>query len=176
LIKIKSKRYRTRVENTTPVLVGGNMKKIFPFLGLLCMPLPVLAGGLSLSEAQCLDRVRAESDFIISRINYVHRKYEKQVSESDLGRFTSGDYSTVSLLDNTIRKYHRSLVRKFQSYPLKYASRLRGVQHPGQQACMAGKLHEQAVGTIHEFELNWERALKTARANAEYFRHMDGLH
>jgi hypothetical protein len=151
------------------------MNKLFPFLGLLFLPLPVLAGGLSASELQCLSRVREESNFIVSRINLVHREYEKQLKDSGLGGFKSGNYSTGTLLNNTIRKYHRSLVHRIQSYPIKYETRLRGTQHPGGGVCLARQLHEQAVGTIHEFELSWERALADARTNAEYFRHLDGI-
>jgi len=153
----------------------GDMTKIVPILGLLILPLTPHAADKPASRTQCLDQIRAESEFIVSRINFVHRSYEKQLSDSGLGQFQSGDYSTSTMLDNSIRKYHHKLVQKILDYPIQYSSRLRGVQRAGKGSCLARQLHEQAVGTIHEFELSWEHALKSARANADYFRHLDGM-
>jgi len=152
------------------------MKKLCLLLGLLVLPQIALAAGLNASESECLSRIRDEVDFIVSRLNLIHRSYEKQVSDSALGQFKSGGYSTVTMLDNTIRKYHDRLVRRIRKYPFQYKSRLKSVHLTGSRRCLAERLRAESVGTIHEFELSWQKALRQAQDNAVYFRRMDHIH
>lgn len=142
---------------------------------LFVTSLPVLAREMSGRQAQCYKRVRDEATFIVSRIDLIQHQYENQVKRSGLGKFKSGAYSTSKLLDNTIRKYHRKLVRKFKNYPIRYASQLRLGQHPKSPHCLAAYLQDESVGTIHEFELSWQQALRQARKNARYFKQLDKM-
>ena len=87
------------------------MKRRMLALLLVLASAHVLASGMSAQQVACLSQIKDETDFIISRINLIHRGYEKQLKHTALGKFKSGDYSTIGLLDNTIRKYHRKLVK-----------------------------------------------------------------
>jgi len=135
----------------------------------------VLARGMSTQEAECLSRIKDETDFIISRINLIHRDYEKQVKDSAIAKFKSGDYSTIGLLDNTIRKYHRKLVHRYKNYPFRYKSRIKTSRHAGSKQCLVDELRYESVGAIHEFELSWRKALHQAKQNARYFKQMDDI-
>lgn len=143
-------------------------------LGLL--PTMVQAQEMTARESACYGRIKQEADFIVSRINLIHRDYENRLKHSGLGRFQSGSYSTRKLLDNTIRQYHRRLVHRIQNYPIRYTDRLRHRQHRKPPRCLAGKLQNEAIGTIHQFELSWQKALRQARKNARYFSQLDGMH
>lgn len=138
---------------------------------LVLVSLPTQAQELSPREAECLSQIKAEADFIVSRINLVHREYEDQVKHSGLGKFKSGGYSTVRLLDHTIRKYHRRLVHKIENYPFRYERGLKS----GHRYCLAQELSDESVGTIHEFELRWQKTLREARKNARYFKQLDEM-
>ena len=118
---------------------------------------------------------RHETDFIISRINLIHRGYEKQLKHTALGKFKSGDYSTIGLLDNTIRKYHRKLVKDLKAYPFRYRRRIKAAHGAGSKHCLADSLRNESVGTIHKFELGWQKALQEAKKNASYFQQVDGI-
>lgn len=135
----------------------------------------VLAQELSANEAECLSQIKDEADFIVSRINLIHRDYEKRIKRSALGKFKSGDYSTISLLDNTIRKYHRKLVYKIKNYPFRYQTKIKASHRAGKQRCLAKQLRDESVGTIHEFELSWEKTLHQAEKNAHYFQQLDEI-
>lgn len=142
---------------------------------LLLAALPAQARDMSSRETECYKQIKDEADFIVSRINLIHHDYENQVKQSALGRFKSGDYSTIKLLDNTIRKYHRKLVHKIKNYPFRYERRLRKERHHRHAHCLAQDLRNESVGTIHEFELNWRKALRQARKNARYFKQLDNM-
>lgn len=151
------------------------MKQGLLALLLIMASWPVLAQDMSAREAKCYHRIKNEADFILSRINLIHREYENQVKHSGLARFKSGSYSTSQLLDNTIRKYHRRLVHQIRNYPIRYATRLRQGQHLQHPTCLASSLQDESVGTIHEFELSWQKALRQARNNARYFKQLNGM-
>lgn len=135
-----------------------------------------LARGLTAQQSRCLSQIRNETDFIISRIDLIHRDYEQKIKRTDLGKFKSGDYSTVGLLDNSIRKYHRTLVKRLKKYPFQYRKRIRKSHHKSEKPCLAEQLRDQSVGTIREFELSWEKTMRKAKDNASYFKQVDGLH
>ncbi len=135
----------------------------------------VQARGLTAQEATCLSQIKDETDFIVSRINLIHRDYEKQVKHTGLGKFKSGDYSTIGLLDNTIRKYHRKLVKRLKGYPFRYQTGIKASRQKPSKACLAKQLRNESVGTIHEFELSWQKALQEAEKNASYFQQIDGI-
>lgn len=151
------------------------MKQSLLVLLLVAVSSSVLAQGMSVRQMACYKRIRDEADFIVSRINYIHREYEHKVKQTGLGRFKAGSYSTTKLLNNSIRKYHRKLVHKFRNYPIRYATRLRLGQHLKSSPCLAGRLENESVGTIHEFELSWQKALSQARTNARYFKQLDEM-
>lgn len=131
---------------------------------------------MSAQEAACLSQIREETDFIISRINLIHRNYEQQLKHSALGKFKSGDYSTIALLDNTIRKYHRRLVRRLKDYPFRYRDKIADAHRSGRKRCLADRLRNESVGTIHKFELSWQKVLHAAEENAGYFQEMEDIH
>lgn len=151
------------------------MKKHLVSALLLMMAPQVFARGMSAQEVECLSQIREETDFIISRINLIHSGYEKQLKRSPLVQFKSGDYSTIGLLDNTIRKYHSKLVHQFKNYPLRYQARIKASHYSGSRRCVAQQLRDESVGTIHEFELSWQKALRQAEQNASYFKQVDGI-
>jgi hypothetical protein len=151
------------------------MKKCMLAVLVLMCSTQVLARGMSTQEAVCLSRIKDETDFIISRINLIHRDYEKQVKDSAFAKFKSGDYSTIGLLDNTIRKYHRKLVHQYKNYPFRYESRIKAMRHAGSKHCLVDELRGESVGSIHEFELSWQKALRQAKKNAMYFKQMDDI-
>lgn len=124
----------------------------------------------------CLSQIRDEADFIISRINLIHRDYEQQVKHSAFGKFKSGEYSTTGLLDNTIRRYRQKLVKRLKDYPFRYRDTIKSSRHAAGKHCLAGMLHSESVGTIHEFELSWQKVLREAEKNAGFFQRIDGIH
>ena len=152
------------------------MKKHVLTLILLLFVHHAFARGLSAQEAVCLSQIKDETDFIISRINMIHKGYEEKVKQSDFAKYKSGDYSTIGLLDNTIRKYHRKLVRKYKKYPFRYQSKIQASNHTGSSHCFAEQVRVESVGSIHEFELSWERALEQAEKNASYFKQVGDIH
>jgi len=151
------------------------MKKQLLPMFLLLLSQPAFARDMSPQEVVCLSQIRDETDFIISRINLIHSDYEKQLKQSALGKFKSGGYSTIGLLDNSIRKYHRKLVHKFKKYPFRYQAKIKAAHHSGGKRCLAEQLRTEAVGTIHEFEISWQKALEQAEKNASYFQQVDEL-
>lgn len=151
------------------------MKQCLLAMLLILASLPAWAKGMSSRDAKCIRQIKEEADFIISRINLIHRDYENRVKHSALGHFRSGDYSTIKLLDNTIRKYHRRLVHQIKNAPLRYQARLKAGHHTKHALCLAQKLRDESVGTIHEFELSWEKALRQANKNARYFKRLDEM-
>jgi len=151
------------------------MKKQLLPMFLLLFSQPAFARDMSPQEAVCLSQIRDETDFIISRINLIHTDYEKQLKQTALGKFKSGDYSTIGLLDNSIRKYHRKLVHKFKKYPFRYQAKIKASHRSGSKRCLADQLRTEAVGTIHGFEISWQKALEQAEKNASYFQQVDEL-
>lgn len=149
--------------------------KLFLSLVLMLVAHCVLARELMPQEMNCLKQIREESDFILSRINSVHQEYEGKLKQSGLVNFEAGNYSTIELLDNTIRKYHRELVHKVKAYPFSYKAKIQRSQAAGSKRCMVDQLQADAVGTIHEFELSWQKALHQAEKNARYFKQVDRL-
>jgi hypothetical protein len=145
------------------------MKKHYLSVLLLLFAQHAFARGMSAQEAVCLSQIKDETDFIISRINMVHKGYEEKVKQSGLAQYKSGDYSTIALLDNTIRKYHRKLVRKYKKYPFRYQKKVTASSHSGSTHCLAEQVRVESVGSIHEFELSWQRAFEQAQKNASYF-------
>lgn len=150
------------------------MKYLLSML-LLCCTQPALAQDGKSPENKCLQQLRAESEFILSRINSLNQEYEDKLKQSGLADFASGKYSTVALMDNTIRKYHRDLVRKVKKYPFHYSAKAGHSKQAGSKQCRVDKLQTDAVGAIHDFELNWQQALQQAQKNANYFRQVDNL-
>jgi len=158
------------------LLQGGDcMKRSVLMLVILLASCYVQARGLTAQEATCLSQIKDETDFIISRINLIHHDYEHQLKQTSLGKFKSGDYSTIGLLDNTIRKYHRKLVKRLKGYPFRYQARIKGSSPKASKACLAERLRNESVGTIHEFELSWQKVLQEAEKNASYFQQIDGI-
>ena len=151
-----------------------NKMMLAVLLGLLATA--ALARDMTTRQAECYGRIKQEADFIVSRINLIHRDYESRLKRSAIGGFKSGQYSTTRLLDNTIRRYHRKLVRRLKNYPFRYEASLRGAQGSKHAPCLARKLQNESVGTIHEFEVSWQRAFRKARDNARYFRQLDNMH
>ena len=151
------------------------MKRRMLALLLILASAHVLASGMSAQQVACLSQIKDETDFIISRINLIHRGYEKQLKHTALGKFKSGDYSTIGLLDNTIRKYHRKLVKDLKAYPFRYRRRIKVAHGAGSKRCLADSLRNESVGTIHKFELGWQKALQEAKKNASYFQQVDGI-
>ena len=131
------------------------------------------ARDMSAKEMKCLGQIRDETDFIVSRINLIHRDYEKQVKQSALGKYKSGNYSTHELLDNTIRKYHRKLLHKIKRYPFHYEARVKATPRSKSQPCLAEQLRDESIGMIHHFEVSWEKTLRQAQENAHFFRQVD---
>lgn len=131
-----------------------------------------LAKGMTAKQAECYSQIKQEAAFIVSRINLIQRDYEGRVKHSALGVFHSGGYSTRKLLDNTIRQYHRKLVHRIENYPIRYAARLGQGRHA---TCQASNLQDESVGTIHKFELSWQKALSQARKNARYFSQLNKM-
>ena len=144
-------------------------------LVLVLISHPASARELMPQEKQCLKQIREEADFILSRIDVVHQEYENKIKATGLTDFKSGNYSTIGLLDNTIRKYHRDLVHKVKSYPFNYKAKISNSKQKRKKRCMADKLQADAVGTIHGFELHWQKAFRQAEKNANYFRNVDSL-
>lgn len=151
------------------------MKKHLLPMFLLLVSQYAFARDLSPQEVVCLSQIRHETAFIISRINLIHTDYEKQLKHTAVGKFKSGDYSTIGLLDSTIRKYHRKLVHKFKRYPFRYQAKIKASHRSGSKRCLADQLRTEAVGTIHEFELSWQKVLEQAENNASYFKQVDGM-
>lgn len=138
--------------------------------------LMVYAQGVSAKEAECLNKIHKESDFILSRINMINKDYETQVKQSQYGNFKSGDYFTNGLFDNTIRKCHRKLVRNYKKYPFRYQRQIHKSHHVSQnKGCLADQLHLDAMGKIHYFELSWQEAIERAEKNAIYFKQVDDI-
>lgn len=132
---------------------------------------PGLAQELSTREQQCLAEIEAEVAFITSRVELIHDEYEKKLETAGLQQFQSGDYSTIVMLDNSIRKYHLSLVRDVRRYPQLYRQQLQ----TGNRNCPAEQLKLQGIGMIHSFERDWTQALEKARQNAEYFQRLEQM-
>ncbi|MBI1422455.1 MAG: hypothetical protein GC149_03240 [Gammaproteobacteria bacterium] len=151
------------------------MKTCMLALLLLLESSMALARGMTTREAECLSQIKDETDFVISRINLIHRDFEKQVKQSAIGDFKSGDYSTVGLLDNTIRKYHRKLVHRFKNYPFRYRAKINSSKSGRSRACLAEELRTESVGAIHDFELTWQETLRKAEKNVIYFQQLDEL-
>lgn len=156
--------------------MGKCMKHCMLGLMLLLGSMPVLARGLTAREVECLREIRDEADFIVSRIDLINHDYEKQIRHSALGKYKSGDYSTIGLLDNTIRKYHRKLVRQYKNYPFRYKTRVKASPRTGSRHCLVQELRNESVGAIHQFELGWQKTLEKARKNASYFQQIDDMH
>jgi hypothetical protein len=151
------------------------MKRCLFTVLLLLSAGSVLARGMTAQEVECLSQLQDESDFIVSRINLIHSSYEKQVEDSHLAKFKSGDYSTIGLLDNTIRKYRRKLVHQIKNYPFRYEAKIQASHRAVSKRCLVKQLRDESVGTIHEFEISWEKTLKQAQRNASYFQQLDRL-
>ena len=126
---------------------------------------------LSVSEQQCLAQIRAEVSFITSRVNLIHREYESKLEVTGLAEYQSGEYSTIGLLDNSIRKYRLSLMGDLKAYPQRYQWQLAA----GNRQCPVDQLKIEAVSMIRDFEMNWARALDKAQQNASYFRRLEQM-
>ena len=151
------------------------MKKHVLAMLLLLLVQHAFARGMSAQEAVCLGQIKDETDFIISRINIIHKGYEDQVKKSEFGKFKSGDYSTIGLLDNTIRKYRRKLVHKYKKYPYRYKADIKSSHRKASKPCLVEQLRIESVGSLHEFELSWQRAIEQAKKNAGYFKQVDDI-
>ena len=151
------------------------MKKHLVSVFLVLIAQHAFARGMSAQESVCLSQIKDETDFVISRINMIHKEFEQQVKHSSLAKFKSGDYSTIGLLDNTIRKYHRKLVHQIKKYPFRYRAKIQASNRPASNRCLVEQVRIESVGRIHEFELSWQRAIEQAERNASYFKQVDDI-
>ena len=143
----------------------------FLALGFFVCVQTCAARELSAREQQCLAAIEAEVAFITSRVELIHGEYEEKVQLTGLENYQSGDYSTITWLDNSIRKYRLSLVIDVRSYPQRYKKQVQ----TGSQHCPAEQLKVQGIGMIHDFEKSWSQALEKAQQNADYFRRLEEM-
>lgn len=130
--------------------------------------LPVVADELRPAEKACLKKINEEVSFVLSGIEAVNREFEDRVQRDKLAEFKAGEYSGNAFLDNSIRKYRMDITGKVKAWPVKYQSL--ASRRNETVPCTAQQLQHDAVGIIHDFEVNWDRVVQKAQQNQEFFQ------